>query len=223
VSLEEAFAKVVGRPPSEPERDRLHRLREALGLRDNDAFWSIVMALEYYDSFFRRYPAQLADETGRCIERARAAFAVAAESEAAHVQRALSEQVARTSVEMARKLAERPVGLDRITTMLAAVVAFGALCVSGGYALATPERPFWVTGRAGLPGLQRGLSMLLGVPAGWMIFALLLPGAAQGAKVGWRVAADPAADRRDQVLGGCLVAGCVLGSIACAMMLAKVT
>jgi hypothetical protein len=63
VNLDEAFAKVVGRQASEQERERLYRLREALGLRDNDAFWSIVLALEYYDAFFRQYPAQLAEET----------------------------------------------------------------------------------------------------------------------------------------------------------------
>jgi hypothetical protein len=60
VSVEETFAKVVGRHASEEERQRLYRLRDALGLGDNDAFWSIVMALEYYDSFFRQYPTQLA-------------------------------------------------------------------------------------------------------------------------------------------------------------------
>jgi hypothetical protein len=50
VTIEETFAKVVGRHASDEERQRLCRLRDALGLRDNDAFWSIVMALEYYDS-----------------------------------------------------------------------------------------------------------------------------------------------------------------------------
>ena len=78
MSVEEAFAKVVGRHASEEERQRLYRLRDALGLRDNDAFWSIVMALEHYDSFFRQYPAQLAEQTERCIEDARKAFAAAA-------------------------------------------------------------------------------------------------------------------------------------------------
>jgi hypothetical protein len=78
VSVEETFAKVVARRAAEEERQRLYRLRDALGIRDNDAFWSIVMALEYYDSFFRQYPAQLAEHTERCIEDARTAFAAAA-------------------------------------------------------------------------------------------------------------------------------------------------
>jgi hypothetical protein len=78
VSVEEAFAKVVDRQASEEERTRLYRLRDALGLRDNDAFWCIVMALEHYDAFFRQYSAQLAEQTAHAIEGARAAFAVAA-------------------------------------------------------------------------------------------------------------------------------------------------
>jgi AcrR family transcriptional regulator len=222
VSVEEAFAKVVGRQASDEERTRLYRLRDALGLRDNDAFWSIVMALEHYDSFFRAYPEKLAEETARSIENARAAFAVAAEKEAAQVQRVLSEKVAETSVQIARKLAERPVGIHRVTTALAAVVAFGALCASAGYSLGASEKPFWVTRDAGLRGAQRALSVVLALPAGWMIFALLLPVAGVGAKAGWTVATDGLVEWRERILGGCLVAACVAGCVASTVLLAKV-
>jgi hypothetical protein len=221
--VDDAFTKVVGRQASEEERARLYRLRDALGLHDNDAFWSIVMALEHYDAFFRRYPAELAEQTARSIENARAAFAVAAEKEAAQVQRVLSERVAETSVEIARKLAEKPVGLHRVTMVLAAVVVFGALCVSAGYSLAGPERPFWVGSGTGQRGVQRLLALVLAVPAGWMTFALLIPAAVYGAKVGWGVAGDAMAERRERVLGWCIVAACILGCVACAVMLAKVT
>ena len=43
-SIETVFEQLVGRKATEPERERLYRLRQVLGLRDNDAFWSIVMA-----------------------------------------------------------------------------------------------------------------------------------------------------------------------------------
>jgi len=223
VNVEDAFAKVVGRHASEEERARLYRLRDALGLQDNDAFWSIVMALEYYDSFFRRYPGELAEETRRCVDGARAAFAAAAQNEAAHVQRVLSEKVAQTSVEIARKLAARPLALHRVTTALAAVVAFGALCVSAGYSLAGPEKPFWVGSATGLRGAQRLLGVLLAVPAGWMTFALLMPAAVYGARTGWRVAQDAMAPTHERVVGWCIVALSILGTVACAVMLAKVT
>jgi hypothetical protein len=111
--LEETFAKVVGRHASDEGRRRLPAARRAGPRGDHDAFWSIVMALGYYDSFFRRYPAELAQYTERCIEGARAAFAAAAEREAAQVQRTLSEKVAATNLAMAPRLAERPFGVHR--------------------------------------------------------------------------------------------------------------
>ncbi len=113
MSLEETFAKVTGRHASDEERQRLYRLRDALGLHDNDAFRSIVMALEHYDSFFRRYPAELAEYTQRCIEDACAAFVAAADREVAQVQRTVAEKVAETIITIARGLTERPVGTRR--------------------------------------------------------------------------------------------------------------
>jgi hypothetical protein len=223
VSVEEAFAKIVGRSASEEERLRLYRLRDALGLRDNDAFWSIVMALEHYDSFFRAYPDKLAEKTAQCIDNARTAFAAAARHEAARAERLLSERVAQTSVEIARKLAEEPLRLHRITAVLAAVVAFGALCVHAGYSLAFADKPFWAAGGQSAPGASRVLAMLLAVPAGWMMFALLLPTAGYGAKQGWRLAGDVTSDWRDKAVGWGLFAVCVAGGLASAVMLAKLT
>jgi hypothetical protein len=220
VSVEETFAKVVGRHASDEERQRLYRLRDALGLRDNDAFWSIVMALEYYDSFFRRYPAQLAEYTERSIEDARAAFAAAAQREAAQVQRTLSEKVAETSVAIARRLAERPVGLHRVTMLLGAVVVFGALCVTAGYSLAAPVKPFWATRGETFAPLQREAAVVLAAPAGWMVFALLVPAAVYGARVGW-MAASEATQPQGKVVGWGIVAACTFATAACAVMLAK--
>ena len=221
MSIEEAFARVVGRPASDRERQRLYRLRDALGLRDNDAFWGIVMALEYYDSFFRQYPAQLAEETRRTIESARRAFAAAAESEAARLQRMLSERVAETSVQMARKLAEMPMGLHHVTLLLAAATGFGVLCVHAGYGLARAERPFWMSHAASAPGTQRALEAVLATPAGWMVFAFLLPVAAHGAKAGWTTASDGTAHPRERILGGSILALCMAGCAACAVILAR--
>jgi hypothetical protein len=223
MTVEDTFSKLVGRQASEAERTRLYRLRDALGLRDNDAFWSIVMALEYYDSLFRAYPDELAEKTAQSIDHARAAFAAAAKQEAVHVERLLSERVAQTSVEIARKLAEEPWRPHRITPLLAAVVAFGSLCVHAGYSLALADRPFWVARSESTSGLLRSLAMVLSLPAGWMMFALLLPAAMYGARHGWRLAADAMSDGFDKVFGWCVLLLCVTGALACAAMLATLT
>jgi hypothetical protein len=222
-ALDNVFQRLVGRQATEEERARLYRVRDALGLRDNDAFWSIVMALEYYDAFFRDYPRQLGEVTGHAIENARLAFSAAAEKEAAKVERMLAEQVAASSVQIARKLVERPFAWHRVSVALACVVAFGALCVNAGYGLASKDRPFWAAGGSSLSIAQRTLGMVLSVPAGWMMFGLALPAAAYGMRVGWSAGADAMADPKQKALGWCVVVVCVVGCAVCAVVLAKVT
>jgi hypothetical protein len=54
--------------------------------------------------WFREYPKKLGEETTRSLEEARLTFAEAAQKEAAHVERMLSEKVAEMRVEIARRL-----------------------------------------------------------------------------------------------------------------------
>lgn len=43
-----SFTQLLGRPPSDHELRELNRVRDALDLRDNDALWLIIMALQYF-------------------------------------------------------------------------------------------------------------------------------------------------------------------------------
>jgi hypothetical protein len=118
-------------------------------------------------------------------------------------------------------MADRPIGVHRVTLLLAAVVAFGALCVHAGTHLASTEG----AGRSGhaieLHGSSEALARILTVPAGWMIFALLLPAAAVGVRMGWERGRDPLAGPGDKILAGCLVTLCVAGAVACAVLLVQ--
>jgi hypothetical protein len=58
-----------------------------------------------------RVPKKLGAETTRSLEEARMTFAAAAQSEAAHVEGMLSEK-AKASVDIAWRLAERPLGVQ---------------------------------------------------------------------------------------------------------------
>jgi hypothetical protein len=123
------------------------------------------MALEYYDSFFRQYPAQLAEHTERCIEDARAAFAAAAAREAAHAPRTVSEEVAEASVAVARRLAETRGGSP----------GDDALGRGGGVRSAVRQRgiqpgcareAFWVAKAETVEPLQEATAVMLAAPAG---------------------------------------------------------
>ena len=46
--LDDSFAKLLGRQPSDAERQSLYRVRDALGLKNNDALWLVLMALQHY-------------------------------------------------------------------------------------------------------------------------------------------------------------------------------
>jgi hypothetical protein len=221
MSTDETFAKVLGRQPSQEERDRLYRVRDAVGLRDNDAFWYIVMVLEHYDSLYRDYPKQIGDEARRVIEEARRMFAVAAEAESAKAQKMLSQKVAETSVEIARKLAQRPVGVHRVTALLASVVLFGAMCMTVGYQLAGGANPLWPSAGAATAG-ARAIGMVLGAPAGWMVFAMLLPVAGYGARAGLHMATNLEAAGVQKTLGWLLVGACVLAAVAGAVVVGRV-
>ncbi|MFZ3180115.1 MAG: hypothetical protein WA156_07915, partial [Methylocystis silviterrae] len=50
------FEKLIGRTATETERRQLRRVKEVLGLRDNDALWLVIFALQYYDSLYRQFP-----------------------------------------------------------------------------------------------------------------------------------------------------------------------
>ena len=45
--LDDSFAKLLARQPTDAERQRLYQVRDALGLKNNDALWLVLMALEH--------------------------------------------------------------------------------------------------------------------------------------------------------------------------------
>jgi hypothetical protein len=218
VNVDDTFRKLHGKSPSDDQRQWMLQVQGALGLGDNDAFWFVVMMLEHYDGLYRGYPRTIAEETTRAIEGARQAFGEAAKAEAALAQRRLAEEVAKTSVTIAEKLAERPFRIHRVTAAVGLLVLFGGLCVTAGFELAGTDHPFWV--KAGSHGAGRAIAAVLGAPAGWMAFALMLPAAVHGLRSGWGAAAD-AVRLRDRAAGWGLMAISVMATAACALMLAK--
>jgi len=75
-NLDESFAKLLGRQPSDAERQRLYQVRDALGLRNNDALWLILMALEHYEQLYAGIPERI-EEAAKKAARSAAAQAQA--------------------------------------------------------------------------------------------------------------------------------------------------
>lgn len=60
----DAFSRLLGRLPSGDERERLRQARDALGIRPDDALWTVLLALQWHLVLYRDVP--------RLIERAAA-------------------------------------------------------------------------------------------------------------------------------------------------------
>lgn len=81
----DAFARLLGRQPSDRERERLHRLRDELGLHRNDALWLVLVALQYHLALYDAIPARVERAAASACAKANAAAARAASSPASRV------------------------------------------------------------------------------------------------------------------------------------------
>jgi hypothetical protein len=59
--LESSFSKLLGRAATDSECQDLYRVKDALGLRPNDAIWMVLMALQDYESRYKRFPGLISE------------------------------------------------------------------------------------------------------------------------------------------------------------------
>lgn len=85
-----------GQKLSEEEAARLRGVGEALNLRDDDALWPLLAALEYQRVFYEALPDKIAGASSEILQ----GIATAAEKESAAAQARLTESV----VEQAKPL-----------------------------------------------------------------------------------------------------------------------
>jgi hypothetical protein len=195
-ALSASFERLLGQKATEEQVRRLYDVRDGLQLADNDALWTVLLALEHYDALYREYPARIADEARRTLAEVKEAFAGAAAAEAKRAHRNLAEAVAAAAVKIAAKRTE-VARIQGFVAALAAMVAFGALCLSLGYALGAGRVPPWTQGN----GARRLIGAALGAPAGWVLLLLLLPMAARSAKSGWAAIRAAGATSREVAAG----------------------
>ncbi len=69
--LARLFREVSGDVPDEASLSRMHHVSSALNLRDNDALWSIIAALEYYARLYEAMPERIRWASEGSLEAAR--------------------------------------------------------------------------------------------------------------------------------------------------------
>jgi hypothetical protein len=195
---EDRFTALLGRALRREDRDRLVKVRNALGIRANDAVWDVMIALDYHLQLYSAVPNQLAAEREKLV----AELGALLESVGGQENGAAKVGAFRGG----RKSPLWP-WRGQAALLAAAAVAFGAICIAAGWAMA---------GRGPYPwGAAGPLGAVLAAPAGWLIFLLLLPAASSWARIGW-AAARWNEDLRVRAVGWVLLATSI-GLIAAAL------
>ena len=172
--LDDSFAKLLGRQPTDADRQRLYRVRDALGLKNNDALWLVLMALQHYESLY----ADIPDSIKQSAQKAAASAAGQAQAEVNRAVAALVPTVEdavshAATAAVNRTLNRVKLGQSIITTWLALIVvgiAFAIGWLFGGHVFVAAQAgtikwpDFWETTKWGIAiGLAAPALLIFGV------------------------------------------------------------
>lgn len=101
MDLEDNFTKMLGRAPSDAERQTLYRTKDALGIKPNDAIWVILMALGYHQTMYEAMPAKITKTASDTLT----AFKTAADAEMKASVAATKQDLAAVVIESATTMA----------------------------------------------------------------------------------------------------------------------
>lgn len=207
IDVERTFERLIGRQPSEKEIQSLYRVKGALEIDDNDALWLVLIALESYDTLYRRYPAIIDAQLKRSLEDQRMAIAAIADAETKKALGTLAQAVCRTSESVALRLTQASWMLWSGLIMLA-LVMFGSFCALMGFVLGSGRLPYWATtaDHSSFAGLI--FSTLARTPAGWIG---AIAGVAMALVASWHARHDATSGSKRIAVGcGILVALCLV-------------
>ena len=149
------LGKACGRELSEAEAARLREVGNKLNLRDDDALWPLLAAMEYQRIYYEALPEKIAGASRTIMD----GMAAAAEKETAAAQARLTDSV----VEEARNLASK-IQFGKLVPMwlfaLICLLAYGSLMLWAGFSIDT--------------GRDVPLAAVLHMPSGWLISGLCL-------------------------------------------------
>ena len=71
--IETAYKEIIDRAVSDEERDRLHRVKDALKINSTDTLWLLLLQFERYQSLYDEVPQKISDVVDDCIGKIKAA------------------------------------------------------------------------------------------------------------------------------------------------------
>ncbi|MFI3121954.1 MAG: protein mobE [Methylococcaceae bacterium] len=124
-SLDDSFAKLLGRQPSDAERQELYRIRDALELKNNDALWLVLMALQYYQDQYERFPKAIALAASETFARFKETADTLIQASAEATKADLAKAVVKTAQDVANHTAKKNMLKWAVGCLVVAFLAFG--------------------------------------------------------------------------------------------------
>jgi hypothetical protein len=121
--LDDSFSQLLGRQPSDKEKQDLYRVRDALKLKATDAVWLLLMALQHYQTLYEQFPARIAVAARDVTKAVRAAAEAQAKAAQEETKKALIQAVHEAAV----KSAENASGAKFLNWLS---IAAGVICVA---------------------------------------------------------------------------------------------
>ena len=127
--LEESFEKLLERQPTDGERQRLYRARDALKIKPTDAVWTLLMVLEHYKTLYEEMPRQIAEAA--CS--ATATIRATAEAQAKAAREETKKGLMKTVTDAVRATAKQHARTEHFKWVSAAVSIVSIMLLAVGW------------------------------------------------------------------------------------------
>ncbi|MPQ58844.1 DUF6753 family protein [Duganella sp. FT27W] len=124
--LDDAFARLLARQPTDAERQRLYQVRDALDLKNNDALWLVLIALQHYDNMYSRFPELIKQAAAQTLLEFQRTATSTLDATKAVAEADLAKAVAATARDVARLTVVKQAAIWIATCLAVCVMAFSA-------------------------------------------------------------------------------------------------
>lgn len=149
------LGKACGRELSQAEAARLREIGSSLHLREDDALWPLLAAMDYQRIYYEALPEKITEASRTIMD----GITAAAEKETAAAQAKLTDSVVKEAQNLASKIQYGKL-VPMWLLALICLLAYGSLMLWAGFRIDT--------------GRDIPLAAVLHMPSGWLISGLCL-------------------------------------------------
>jgi hypothetical protein len=127
IDLDNNFATLLGRQPTDKERQNLYQIKESLNIKSNDAIWSIIIALEHYKTLYGQFPQAIENAANKILSNFKTTADATAKASVETAKADLAKAVAQTARDVAHNTSIKQKWQWACGCIATAFVCFGLL------------------------------------------------------------------------------------------------